>query len=366
MLCLVSCVPHFESPPSVPHSRTLRIGERVFSEMNCMVIGEVAQAHDGSLGTAHAFIDAIADAGADVVKFQTHIAEAESTPDEPWRIKFSPQDDTRYEYWKRMEFTADQWQGLKGHADDRGLFFLSSPFSNEAVDLLMRIGVPAWKVASGEISNTPLLDRMADTGLPVLLSSGMSPLKELDLAVGRLRQGRSSLAVMQCASAYPCPPEKVGLNLIPLLAERYDCAVGLSDHSGTIYPSLASTALGVAVLEVHVTLSRDSFGPDVSASVTPGELRQLVEGVRFIGKMRANPVDKDLAAEEMSQMRSLFTKSLRAKQDLHAGTVVNEADLAVRKPGTGIPASRLADFVGRRLRRAVKKNELLLEDDFDA
>ena len=351
---------------SVHGPRTLQIGEQDFSETACLIIGEVAQAHDGSLGTAHAYIDAIAEGGADAVKFQTHIAEAESTPDEPWRVKFSPQDETRYEYWKRMEFTPEQWHGLKRHADERDLLFLSSPFSNEAVELLTNIGVPAWKVASGEISNTPLLDRMADTGLPVLLSSGMSPLSELDVAVKRLRKRQLSLAVMQCSSAYPCPPEKVGLNLIPVLAERYDCAVGLSDHSGTIFPALASAALGVALLEVHVTLSRDMFGPDVSTSVTTAEFRQLVEGVRFIGKMRANPVDKDVAAEEMSEMRSLFTKSLRAKQDLQAGTVVSEADLAVRKPGTGLPASRLPEFVGRRLQRAVQKDDLLLEDDFDA
>ena len=343
----------------------LQISERLFSETNCMIIGEVAQAHDGSLGTAHAFIDAIADAGADAVKFQTHIAEAESTPDEPWRVKFSPQDDTRYEYWKRMEFTLEQWQGLKSHADERSLLFLSSPFSNEAVELLSRIGVPAWKVASGEIPNTHLLDRMADTGLPMLLSSGMSPLAELDSAVKRLNERQLPFAVMQCTSAYPCPPDKVGLNLIPFLMERYVCAVGLSDHSGTIYPSLASAAFGATVLEIHVAMSRNSFGPDVSASVTTGELRQLIEGVRFIGEMRANPVDKDLAAEEMAEMRSLFTKSLYAEQTLEEGEVVSETDLAVRKPGTGIPANRLADFVGQRLRRPVKKGQLLLEDDFD-
>jgi len=346
-------------------SRVLQISERLFSKTNCMVIGEVAQAHDGSLGTAHAFIDAIADAGADAVKFQTHIAEAESTPDEPWRVKFSPQDNTRYEYWKRMEFTLEQWQGLKSHAEEQSLLFLSSPFSNEAVELLMRIGVPAWKVASGEIPNIPLLDRMADTGLPMLLSSGMSPLTELDSAVEHLKERQSSFAVMQCTSAYPCPPEQVGLNLIPLFMERYDCAVGLSDHSGTIYPSLASAALGVTILEVHVTLSQESFGPDVSASVTTAELRQLIEGVRFIGEMHANPVDKDLAAEEMAEMRSLFTKSLYAEQTLEEGEVLSETDLAIRKPGTGIPASRLADFVGKRLRHPVKKGQLLLEDDFD-
>src|SRR5688500_1354690 len=140
----------------------------------CLIIGEVAQAHDGSLGMAHAFIDAIAAAGADAVKFQTHIAAAESTLQEPWRVKFSRQDTTRHAYWKRMEFTEEQWVGLREHAHDRGLEFLSSPFSSEAVSLLARVGVAAWKIASGEVSNLALLEQIAATRLPVFLSSGMS------------------------------------------------------------------------------------------------------------------------------------------------------------------------------------------------
>ena len=330
-----------------------------------LIIGEVAQAHDGSLGLAHAFIDAIADAGADAVKFQTHIAAAESTPGEPWRVKFSPQDATRYDYWKRMEFTEEQWHGLKKHADGRGLKFLSSPFSVQAVELLARVGVYAWKVASGEVSNTPMFEGMAATGLPILLSTGMSPLSEIDAAVQRVEARGLPLTVLQCTSAYPCPPEKVGLNLIPFFRERYGCAVGLSDHSGTIYPGLAATALGMEVLEVHVTLSREMFGPDVPASITTSELRQLVEGVRFIEKMRANPVDKDAMAQEMAPLRDLFTKSLVAHTDLPAGTVLQEEHLTVKKPGTGIPASRLQEVIGHRLRRAIRANELLHEEDLE-
>src|ERR1017187_5931062 len=153
----------------------------------CIVVGEVAQAHDGSLGMAHAFIDAIADAGVDAVKFQTHIASAESTPAEPWRVKFSVQDPTRYDYWKRMEFSEDAWNGLKKHADERGLWFLSSPFSEQAADLLDRVGVAAWKVASGETSNLPRSERLARDGRPVLLSTGLSPLAEIDAAVELVR-----------------------------------------------------------------------------------------------------------------------------------------------------------------------------------
>ena len=145
-------------------SQKFKIGEKsVGPGQPCLIVAEVAQAHDGSLGAAHAFIDAIADSGADAVKFQTHIAAAESTLGEPWRVKFSLQDNTRFDYWKRMEFTEEQWHGLKRHADKSGLLFLSSPFSFEAVELLNRVGVAAWKVPSGETANTPMLDHIIAT-----------------------------------------------------------------------------------------------------------------------------------------------------------------------------------------------------------
>jgi N-acetylneuraminate synthase len=343
-----------------------KIGNQpIGDEKPCLIVAEVAQAHDGSLGMAHAFIDAVAKAGANAVKFQTHIAAAESTAEEPWRTKFSLQDVSRYDYWKRMEFTEEQWHGLKRHADERGLVFLSSPFSFEAVELLTRVGVEAWKVPSGETTNTPMLDRMIATGLPIILSTGMSSLDEIDFAVNRVLEAEVSLVILQCTTAYPCPPEKVGLNMIPFFRERYGCAIGLSDHSGTIYPGLAATALGLQFLEVHVTFSREMFGPDVEASITTSELGKLVEGIRFTEKMMANPVDKEAMAQDATDLRATFTKSVVVRRDLPAGTVLGEADLTLKKPGTGMVAARLPEVIGRRLKRAVAKDTLISEDDLE-
>jgi len=336
-----------------------------FDTNRCLIIGEIAQAHDGSLGLAHAFIDAIANAGADVVKFQTHIAAAESTPAEPWRVKFSPQDESRYAYWKRMEFTESQWIELKRHADERGLLFLSSPFSVEAVELLKRVGVVAWKVASGEVGGSTMFERMASTKLPVFLSTGMSPLDEIDRAVERIKSHGLPFVVLQCTTAYPCPPEKVGLNLIPFFRERYQTAVGLSDHSGAIYPGLAAATVGISVLEVHVTLSREMHGPDVPASVTTAELKQLVEGVRFIERMKANPVDKDSLATELQPLRDLFGKSIVARTDLPAGTVLREEHLTLKKPGCGLSEDKLGLVINRRLRVARPTDALILEEHLD-
>lgn len=332
----------------------------------CTVIAEVAQAHDGSLGTAHAYIDAAAHAGADAIKFQTHIASAESTPHEPWRVKFSAQDETRYDYWKRMEFTPEQWAGLKSHADDAGLLFLSSAFSLEAVELLKAVGVAGWKVASGEITNIEMLSAMAATGQPVLVSTGMSDFAEIGIAVEAVNAHGAPLCVFQCTTQYPSPPEAIGLNVLGELRALFGCAVGLSDHSGMIFPGLAAASRGVQVIEVHIALSRDAFGPDVVASLTPDEIAQLVSGVRFIETMNAHPADKSSVPASVLDNRKIFLKSLVVTGDLRAGTVLERQHLAAKKPGTGVPAAELADFVGRTLARDVSRDQLLQYEDLKA
>jgi N-acetylneuraminate synthase len=333
---------------------------------SCFVIGEVALSHDGSLGQAHAFIDAIASAGADAVKFQTHIAAAESTPAEPFRIKFSRQDATRYEYWQRMEFTEAQWRGLAEHCTERGVMFISSPFSIEAVDILDRIGQPIWKIASGEIGNTLLLDRILETGRPVVISSGMSPIEETDAAVARITARGVQAGVLQCTTAYPCPAERIGLNMIDEFRRRYGCWVGLSDHSATIYPGLAAATLGIDILELHVTMSREMFGPDVPASVTTAELKQLVTGIRFIETMTANPVDKAAEAAATAPLRAIFTRSIVARAALAAGTVLTLDNVALKKPGNGLPPSRLNDILGRALKHGVAADQPIRDEDLVA
>ena len=329
----------------------------------CLVIAEVAQAHDGSLGTAHAYIDAAANAGADAVKFQTHIAAAESTPSEPWRVRFSPQDATRYDYWRRMEFTEEQWAGLRKHAVERNLIFMSSPFSAAAAEMLRRIGIQAWKIPSGEVNNPQLIASVADSGLPVYVSTGMSRLEEIQSAVETLRLRAIAFTLLQCSSFYPGPPEKIGLNVIAEYKHRFECPVGLSDHSGTIFAGLAATTLGIAALEVHVTFSRESFGPDVASSVTTAELRELVDGIRFIERMLASPVDKDVLADELDQTRKIFRKSIVTTCELKPGEPIRPEWLTLKKPGTGLSAERLPDLIGRSVRRAVPEGAFLAEQD---
>ena len=342
------------------------IGERwIGSESPALIVAEIGQAHDGSLGTAHSYIDAVADAGADAVKFQTHIANEESTLDEPFRVKFSFQDNTRYDYWKRMEFTEDQWKDLSKHAKDRNLIFLSSPFSVKAVNILRDIGMQAWKIGSGEVKSDDILGAMAENGAPIILSTGMSGFDEIEDCVKRIRERGLQFALLQCTSSYPTALDQVGLNVIGELRSRFNCPIGLSDHSGTLFPGLAAMVKGIDILEVHVIFDRGSFGPDVPASITVDDLVVLVNARDAFHVMAVNPVDKDEMAENMSQMKSMFSKSVAPAMAMPAGTILQFEMLTLKKPGTGIPASDMENIIGRRLIRDVDPRKLLIWEDLE-
>ena len=345
-------------------SQNFSIGDHeIGTGRRCFLIAEVALAHDGSLGLACAFVDAAAEAGVDAVKFQTHIAEAESTPREQFRVPVFPQDRSRYDYWKRTEFSPDQWRMLSSYVREKELVFLSSPFSDQAVEILLQCEVPAWKIASGEVGNLPLLERIAETRLPVILSSGLSTWDELGEATQFLKTHDVDFAILQCTSAYPCPPDSWGLNLIGEIRDRYGCPVGLSDHSGGLAASFAAVTLGANILEFHITLSRRMFGPDVASSLTVEQASDLVQSVRLLEKALGSPVDKDRAAEERSELRRLFTKSVVAAEDLPAGTVLTREHLAFKKPGDGIQAKDYRTLIGQQTTGRVAKDHILSYED---
>ena len=179
--------------------------------MSIKFIAEIGQAHEGSLGIAHSYIDALSGTGINIIKWQTHIAEAESSVYEPFRVQFSHEDNSRFDYWKRMEFTKDQWKGLKDHCEDVGLQFMSSPFSLKAVDLLEEINVHAYKIGSGEVSNFLMLEKIAKTKKPIYLSSGMSSFYELDETIKFLNDYGNELSIMQCTTSYPTIARTMGI-----------------------------------------------------------------------------------------------------------------------------------------------------------
>ena len=324
-----------------------------------LVIAEVGSVHDGSVGNATRLIDVAAECGADAVKFQTHIADAETLRGAPMPPYFKGE--PRFEYFERTGFTPAQWRKLKEHAGGRGIEFLSSPFS-EAADLLEEVGVSRFKIPSGEVTNIPMLERIATTGKPVLLSSGMSDWNELDAAVKVFTRAKVDLTVLQCTTEYPCADKSVGLNVVAEMKARWGLPIGFSDHTLDNHAAFAAVALGAVAVEKHLTFSKRMYGSDAPHSAEPPQFADLVKGIRAISEMLGNPVDKSSAASFRS-MKQIFEKSVVSVVAIPAGAVITQSMLGVKKPGTGIPAARIGQVVGARAARDIAADSLIAETD---
>lgn len=328
------------------------------------IIAEIGQAHDGSLGLAHSYIDAVAKTGCSAIKFQTHIAEAESSKYEPFRVKFSKQDTSRFDYWKRMEFSLDEWKGLKDHCDKVAIEFMSSPFSNAAVDLLEEVGVKRYKVGSGEVNNFVLLDKIAKTGKSIIISSGMSSIEELDKTVAFLKERNVVYSILQCTTCYPTAPEQYGLNVIQEFKERYQVPIGFSDHSSSMEACIAATTLGAEILEFHVVFDKEMFGPDTKSSLTMQETTQLVKAVNNIAVALQHPINKSDNSNYL-ELKSIFEKSLAVNRNLPRGHCITFEDLETKKPkGYGIPANEYESIIGKKLTSSLNKFDFLNYSDF--
>jgi N-acetylneuraminate synthase len=330
--------------------------------MRVDIIAEVGSVHDGSFGNACKLIEVATDCGADVVKFQTHIAGAETLRDAPIPSFFKSE--PRYEYFERTGFSIEQWHKLKAKCDEQKIEFLSSPFSIEAVELLENVGVKRYKIPSGEVTNLPFLKVIAETGKPILLSSGMSSWDELDEAVNIIRKHQDKLTILQCTSKYPCPYEEVGLNVMLEMKERYNLPVGLSDHTLTNYSAFSAVTLGATVIEKHLTFSRKMYGSDARHSLEPNEFKDLAQGIRSIEFMLSQQVDKDEIANKMNEMKKIFQKSIVSIIDIPKGSVITKEMIGFKKPGTGIPANKKNNILGKRAKKDIFKDNLIKKEDF--
>jgi len=331
--------------------------------LNVELIAEIGQAHDGSLGLAHSYIDALAEANVNTIKWQIHIAEAESSAKEPFRVNFSYEDATRYNYWQRMEFTAEQWAGIKQHCEEKGVEIMASQFSVAAVDLLEKLKVKRYKIGSGEVTNFLMLEKIVKTGKPILLSSGMSNYKELDATVDFIKDFGNEIVLFQCTTQYPTEAQNSGLNVVSEMKQRYGLKVGLSDHSGTIYPSLAAVALGAELIEFHAVFDKKMFGPDATSSLTIQQVKQLREGVNYIDTSLQNPVNKN-DNEKYAQLKTMFGKSLAVNKNLPQGHILTFSDLESKKPATeGISTTLYKEVLGKVLLRDLNKWDFLTDND---
>ena len=240
---------------------------------------------------------------------------------------------------------------------------MSSPFSVRACEILEQIGMPAWKLASGEVHNAQLLDWIVATKKPIIMSSGLSTVPESVKIANRLLSSGSKLAVLHCTTKYPTPAEEVGVNVMLELMSSLPVPIGISDHSGRVTPGVVAAYLGAAVIEVHLTLHQQMFGPDVPSSLTPAQLRLLVDEATFAASMRAHVIDKSSQLESMGAIRRTFGRSLVAATDLAVGTVLTRECVQYKKPGGGMEYEDLDRLLGKRLVRNVGRDEALRLED---
>lgn len=342
-------------------------GRTIGAPARCFVIAEAGVNHNGDVSLAHHLIDAAADAGADAVKFQTFdpslVAAASAGKARYQEDRARPGEGQR-ELLGRLVMPRQAYVALTRHAAGRGVLFLSTPFDEPSVDFLDTLGVPAFKVASGEIVNHPLLVHIARKRKPVLLSTGMSTLAEVRAAMAVLKAaGADAVALFHAVTAYPAPPGDCNLAAIATLRGAFQVPVGWSDHTEGLPIAWASVALGAELLEKHLTTDRSLEGPDHAASLEPGEFRALVAGIRAIEAAFGDGV-KQPRGEEVSHL-AIVRKSLHAAVDLEAGRVLAPQDVVALRPATGLPPSALGHLIGRKLRVARAAGEPLMESDVE-
>jgi len=338
---------------------SLVVGERP------LILAEMGQAHDGSFMMAQSYLDLAAQSGADAIKVQIHFAGEESTLDEPFRANSVAPDSSRLDYWRRTEFTPDQWRLLQSQALDLGLLFIPSVFSIKALEMVAEMKVDAIKVGSAECLQNWFLDAVREKGLPTILSSGLSTWDDVQSSIDRVSEHVPYTAILQCTSSYPTSLEKSGATLIPYMQSRFGVPVGLSDHTGSASPSFLALSLGASLIEVHATLTKSLRGLDSSSSVTFEQLRQIVDFKRDLVAMNSSVLDKDIEAAELSQLRHIFGRSLALQKSLEEGVRIERQDLIFKKPGGGIGPEEIESVIGLRTTGPVSSDRLLSWRDLE-
>lgn len=341
---------------------TLEVKKVDFKSSKTYVIAEIGMTHDGSFGLATQLTQSAIDSGVDIVKYQWHIAEAETLKDAPAPSYFT--NESRFEYFTRTEFSVEEFKGLVQQCHEHGVLACISVFSLESVDRVVESGADIIKIPSGEISNVPLLRKVAATGLPVVMSSGMSDWQEIDRAV-EIFKPLDQFCLVQCSSIYPCPPENAGLNLITEMQKRYDIPVGLSDHTLTSATAVAAVVLGAKIVEKHFTISKALYGPDARFSLEPHEFKQMCEDIEYVNRAMQSQINKDDIAQ-YDKMREVFTKSILVKGEVKKGDVISIDNLSFKKPGTGISAAEIDSVLGKKVLKDLGHDEFLRWEDLEA
>jgi N,N'-diacetyllegionaminate synthase len=341
--------------------KAIKIADKLIAEgQPCFIIAEAGVNHNGDLKLAKKLVDIAAEAGADAVKFQTFKTESIVTVAAE---KAAYQQDTtgggtQYEMLKKLELGERDFRELANYTKNRGIIFLSTAFDTGSVDSLARLGVPAFKIPSGEINNFPLLKYIACQKKPVILSTGMSVMAEVAEAVKFLKkEGAADIILLHCVTSYPAKVEDTNLKVMESMRRRFRLPVGLSDHTAGIYVPVAAVALGACIIEKHFTIDKNMPGPDHRASLEPAELKEMVRAIKDIDKAMGDGLKRPTETEEAN--KQVARRSLVAKTDIPAGTVITGEMLDIKRPGTGIEPKNINKVIGKKAAETIKSGEVL-------
>ena len=326
--------------------------------MSVYIIAEAGVNHNGSLETAYKLVDVAKEAGVDCIKFQTFKADKLASADSKkaeYQIRNSG-DESQLDMLKKLELSYDDFRKLKKYCDKVGIAFLSTPFDLESIEFLNTIDMPFWKVPSGEITNLPYLIALAETGKPMIISTGMCGMDEIDEALSLIKEkGVDDIKLLHCNTEYPTPFEDVNLRAMNTIRERFDLEVGYSDHTRGIEVPIAAVAMGATVIEKHFTLDRNMEGPDHKASLEPDELKAMVKAIRNIEQSFGTGIKEPSPSERKNIV--VARKSIVAACDIKEGTVLSEENLAVKRPGDGISPMKWFEVIGTKAVRDFKEDE---------
>jgi len=310
---------------------------------------------------AKELIDAAIQAGADAVKFQTYKTDqiaSKSAPKAKYQLDKTAVTESQFEMLQRLELTKPDFWKLKDYCQENGIIFLSTPFDRDSVDLLEELNIPAFKIASGELTNDFLLEYIAEKGKPIILSTGMSDLKEVSDAVDIIhKNGNDQLVLLHCVSNYPADPSEVNLRAMQTMREKFQLPIGYSDHTLGIEVPLAAVALGACVIEKHFTLDRKLPGPDHQASATPEELEDMILGIRKVEESLGH--GRKVPSARESNTAAVARRSLVASEDIILGTIIEEKHINIMRPGTGLPPRMLAEVIGKKAEMNISVGSLI-------
>jgi N,N'-diacetyllegionaminate synthase len=342
----------------------LKIANYDIGAGRCFIIAEAGVNHNGKIELARRMIDVAREAGADAVKFQTFSADrlaADSAPKAEYQVHTTGEAGSQHAMLKALELSDASYRELQVYCRSKGITFLSTPFDELSADFLQSLDVPAYKLSSGDLTNDPLIRHVCRKGRPVILSTGMATMHEVEAAVGVARSVGGEIALLQCVSNYPADPAGVNLRVMQTYASAFGAPVGYSDHTLGIAVPIAAAALGAQIIEKHFTLDRTMPGPDHRASLEPDELAAMIRSIRMVEQALGDGIKRPLPSE--LPVRDVGRKSLHWARDLEPGETVKPADLILLRPGTGLAPARLGDFPGRVVVRKVRRGDAIQPAD---